>query len=439
MQELTICAIFMIGLISKSSGHVSLTFPPARKYDLDFLDTFRTNKPCGGMPKGNIKTTIPLNGEKLKVEWHLGYSHGGGIKLELLDAQEQKLLDLTPDFVLTNVNEKYETSYEVAIPNLNECRDCVIRLTRQATEWGTNYQFMSCADVDIVKNEDYVEDCLGRGNAQGSYCECDKPYFGERCQFFQDCDNDADCGNGLCLENPGTAMPRKECYCPTGFFGRYCEKPSPIKSKEYNSTDYTMVQLDGGVKFLWRTLGVSGKTFEGIITAETSSYLAIGWRAKNAQPECQNFPTDVSPPKVAKQLHLMDCQDVVVGKVRNGMSNVGDYYTRDRSTPRRDEIYGGTDDLEGAAGFEEDGYTTIIFRKPVSANHGSDNPFVNELEVIYAFGQANSDFYKEDELKYHSGNRGHIVFQGIASASSSPALLTPLLTICSLYFLWISN
>jgi hypothetical protein len=33
------------------NGHVALTFPPARKYDLDFLDNARTPGPCG-MPKG---------------------------------------------------------------------------------------------------------------------------------------------------------------------------------------------------------------------------------------------------------------------------------------------------------------------------------------------------------------------------------------------------
>lgn len=32
-------------------AHVALTFPPARKYDLDFLDNSRTKGPCG-MPKG---------------------------------------------------------------------------------------------------------------------------------------------------------------------------------------------------------------------------------------------------------------------------------------------------------------------------------------------------------------------------------------------------
>ena len=29
------------------------------------------------MPKGDIKTTIPQNFQKLKIEWHLGYGHRG--------------------------------------------------------------------------------------------------------------------------------------------------------------------------------------------------------------------------------------------------------------------------------------------------------------------------------------------------------------------------
>ncbi|CRK95696.1 CLUMA_CG009154, isoform A [Clunio marinus] len=41
---LSTCACF-------SWAHVALTFPPARKYDLDFLDNSRTPAPCG-MPKG---------------------------------------------------------------------------------------------------------------------------------------------------------------------------------------------------------------------------------------------------------------------------------------------------------------------------------------------------------------------------------------------------
>ena len=40
-----------------TEAHVGLTFPPARKYDLDFLDNLRTKPPCG-MPKGKKKNTF---------------------------------------------------------------------------------------------------------------------------------------------------------------------------------------------------------------------------------------------------------------------------------------------------------------------------------------------------------------------------------------------
>lgn len=45
---LTVLVLSCIPLIS---AHVALTYPPARKYDLDFLDNSRTKGPCG-MPKG---------------------------------------------------------------------------------------------------------------------------------------------------------------------------------------------------------------------------------------------------------------------------------------------------------------------------------------------------------------------------------------------------
>ena len=104
----------------------------------------------------------------------------------------------------------------------------------------------------------------------------------------------------------------------------------------------------------------------------------------------------------------MDCQDVFIGKAFGSFSHVADYYTRDRSTPRRDEVYGGEDDLVAAAGWEEDGVTTIMFRKPVDSGDMADNKFEGDLKFIYAFGQTPTDFYKADELKYHLGNRGHL-------------------------------
>ncbi len=36
----------------------------------------RTEKPCGGMPKGDVKTSIP-SGVEVPISWHLGYAHQG--------------------------------------------------------------------------------------------------------------------------------------------------------------------------------------------------------------------------------------------------------------------------------------------------------------------------------------------------------------------------
>merc|ERR1719245_2441585 len=110
----------------------------------------------------------------------------------------------------------------------------------------------------------------------------------------------------------------------------------------------------------------------------------------------------------------MDCQDIIIGKVKGDLSNIGDYYTRDRSTPRRDEFYGGKDDLTAAIGWERDGVTTLMFRKPVTGSRDAgkaDHDFKGLLRLIWAHGQSGQSFYKEDELKYHGGNRGHISFQ----------------------------
>ncbi|KAI5709391.1 hypothetical protein M8J76_016900 [Diaphorina citri] len=46
-------SLLVLSLLSRQIwGHVALTFPAARKYDLDFLDNSRTKGPCG-MPKGD--------------------------------------------------------------------------------------------------------------------------------------------------------------------------------------------------------------------------------------------------------------------------------------------------------------------------------------------------------------------------------------------------
>lgn len=124
----------------------------------------------------------------------------------------------------------------------------------------------------------------------------------------------------------------------------------------------------------------------------------------------------------------MDCTDIVIGSARNQSSRILDYYTRDRSTPRQDSFYGGTSDLTATGGFEENGVTTIIFRRKLQSTDVADHSIVNDLmHVIWARGQESGnyvhsppsglekesasikDFYKADELKYH----GHKMQRGV--------------------------
>ena len=62
-------------------------------------------------------------------------------------------------------------------------------------------------------------------------------------------------------------------------------------------------------------------------------------------------------------MHPMDCTDIIIGSARGNQYRVLDYYTRDRTTPMLDSIYGGSQDLTGAVGQEVGGVTTIKFRR----------------------------------------------------------------------------
>ena len=49
----------VVMVVGEVSGHVSLRFPPARKYDIDFLDSFRTVGDCG-MEEGSLRTMLRM-------------------------------------------------------------------------------------------------------------------------------------------------------------------------------------------------------------------------------------------------------------------------------------------------------------------------------------------------------------------------------------------
>merc|ERR1712241_365546 len=58
-------ALILCGLASVSA-HVAPTFPPARKYDFDFLDTFRTITPSVGLPPSVLATPSPVGNATAK-------------------------------------------------------------------------------------------------------------------------------------------------------------------------------------------------------------------------------------------------------------------------------------------------------------------------------------------------------------------------------------
>ena len=80
-------------------------------------------------------------------------------------------------------------------------------------------------------------------------------------------------------------------------------------------------------------------------------------------------------------IHPMDCADVVVGQARGQRFRILDYYTRDRSTPRRDSFYGGEDDITAAVGKEVNGMTSIKFRRQVVTGEYVNTRWSNSLRT----------------------------------------------------------
>uniref|UniRef100_A0A182P3L9 DOMON domain-containing protein n=1 Tax=Anopheles epiroticus TaxID=199890 RepID=A0A182P3L9_9DIPT len=622
----------LLHLPYQAEAHVALTFPPARKYDLDFLDNSRTKPPCG-MPKGSLKTSF-IEGSTFNVSWHLAYPHRGGFRLEILDTKEKPILSLTPSskerrFVRDDATAQ---QFQVSLPRNFTCRDCTLRLVRQADEWGGNYRFWSCADVDIVPRREHHETCSGHGKFIAR-CKCDRKYYGPRCEFWDECVTNQDCGiQGTCVDLGGTSLPRRQCYCRLGWFGPGCNKKSPIKSTDIDYSVYKAKTLSPDLNVYWRVLKEQ-KELEVVLKVNGTSWVALGVRPRKLTAECKNFPligapgdtseAGIAEPEPASEptsepgedaklrcascsnptlsqnreqnqeqnrtlnralsqvrnrvpsqaqnrnpnrnlnLHPnleqslmrsqvnaksclkmeepksepepgaeptaepaseptsepssepepksepepagepepesateptpepkgpakkskraaattpaaepepepktepasepaskpkskptaaataagpklkmnpytprhdfnpMDCTDIVIGTARGDNHRVWDYYTRDRSTPRMDSFWGGKSDLTASGGFERDGVTTIVYRRPLAASEPTDHEIVDDLmHVIWARGQEPGayvhsppsgveketvsvrEFYQPDELKYH----GHRMQRGV--------------------------
>nr|XP_024214773.1 uncharacterized protein LOC106679441 isoform X2 [Halyomorpha halys] len=282
-------AVLFSCLLSTGYTHISLTFPPARKYDLDFLGNFNTKGPCG-MPKGSTKTTL-LAGKPFNITWHIAYPQKGGFRLQLLDKLERPVLDLTPvtsksEYVTTDPISQH---YTVSIPSDYECEDCTIRLLKEANKKSSNNLFWSCADVDIKTRKTYKEDCSGHGPYLLSKCRCNRLYYGPRCQYRDECADHTDCGDrGRCVDIQSTTAPRKYCYCEFGWFDTACKKRSTIRN-DLDFSNYMHRELSPTFQLYWRIL-TEEQEIEIALVANSTSYLGIGWRPSNTTLTCKNFP-----------------------------------------------------------------------------------------------------------------------------------------------------
>lgn len=64
---------------------------------------------------------------------------------------------------------------------------------------------------------------------------------------------------------------------------------SPVKSIDVNLDAYTMKRFSDDVIFYWRILKES-KELEGILVANSTTWIGIGWRPSDLGPTCRSFP-----------------------------------------------------------------------------------------------------------------------------------------------------
>lgn len=151
-------------------------------------------------------------------------------------------------------------SHEIRLPGNFTCEDCTLRLLRQADEWSNGYRFWSCADIDIIPRKQYRETCSGHGKFVATRCKCDKNYYGPRCQYWDECSVNQDCGlQGKCIDIGGTALPRKQCYCNLGWFGTGCNKSKFNHQENYKL--YSLHLRPSGFNFIMMFYRVSNKIY----------------------------------------------------------------------------------------------------------------------------------------------------------------------------------
>uniref|UniRef100_A0A914QXK0 EGF-like domain-containing protein n=1 Tax=Panagrolaimus davidi TaxID=227884 RepID=A0A914QXK0_9BILA len=229
------------------------------------------------------------------------------------------MLHLTPPppFKSTTFKQALFSPLNLTLSFPRECHGCVLQIERQATEYGPNYIFHSCADVNIestLENNDESQ-CSGNGRFTENGCVCRKYFSGDQCQFRVECENDADCIHGKCIKESRPALIQKTCFCDYSFYGKNCETEFKNENSEdmcfnyedlvdtsspmfkgygiFNPDCYEKIELNSE-DFVYSR--VIDNEVEIILDFNTTGWISIGWRPLKLDTSCRLFP-DIGLPR----------------------------------------------------------------------------------------------------------------------------------------------
>lgn len=123
-------------------------------------------------------------------------------------------------------------------------------------------------------------------------------FWGEKCQYEDECDTDADCNfRGRCVYLGGTALPRKQCFCSPTHFGTHCTRQNPRNMATGPATldlrKHVRAKLSDKMTLLFKIL--IGSTahqdeIEFVVQMNGTSFAGLGWRPSSLGPVCKSWP-----------------------------------------------------------------------------------------------------------------------------------------------------